>query len=302
MVHLPRSAVVVGAGAVGCATALALARRGLRVVLVEAEDELAPAVRTMGSGILRSGFDADPGTLETRLILRSAQLRDEVLDALGVPVLRCGAVMPRAPLQAAAVAGRNGVEVRVRRDGSLLVPGEAVTDPVRCTLALAAAAQAHGAQVRTGFRVRSVRRGGLVTSHADDAVVGDVVIDCAGAAAEPSSELFVFDAHLDCILLPAEDGGLLCPTIDGKAIAEAAELQGSKPIASFPVPPPSGGEPIGRSASQPELIKVASSELSAALGIAEHVARLVAPGRPEAPLHPGEPPPLEGPWWNRLPA
>ena len=51
----------------------------------------------------------------------------------------------------AANAERNGVEVLLRKDGALKVPGEAVTDPVAYTLALALAAARHGAELRTGF-------------------------------------------------------------------------------------------------------------------------------------------------------
>ena len=111
------------------------------------------------------GFDSAPGKLETELILRSAALRDPVLDALGVPVLRCGALLrPRDADDRAAVAAlaanavRNGVEARLRGDGALEVPGEAVTDPVAYTLALAAAAGRHGAELRTGFRVAAIAR------------------------------------------------------------------------------------------------------------------------------------------------
>ena len=45
-----------------------------------------------------------------------------------------------------------------RKDGDLKVPGEAVTDPVAYTLALALAAGRHGAELRTGFRVTAIRR------------------------------------------------------------------------------------------------------------------------------------------------
>ena len=89
---------VIGAGVVGCATALALARRGASVVLLEAEAEPGLAASGTNSGILHTGFDSSPGELETQLILRSAQLRDPVLEALGLPVLRCGArLRPIAP-------------------------------------------------------------------------------------------------------------------------------------------------------------------------------------------------------------
>ena len=66
----------------------------------------------------------------------------------------------------AALAGQraaNGVEVVAgRRAASCEVPGEAVTDPVAYTLALAAAAERRGAEVRTR-RARGGDRGGTAT-------------------------------------------------------------------------------------------------------------------------------------------
>src|SRR2546423_14661085 len=84
---------IVGAGVVGSATALALARQGVSVALLEAEAEPGLAASGTNSGILHTGFDSAPGELETALILRAATLRDPVLEALGLPVLRCGATM-----------------------------------------------------------------------------------------------------------------------------------------------------------------------------------------------------------------
>ena len=83
---------VVGSGVVGSATALELARRGAAVALLEAEPEPGLGASGTNSGILHTGFDSVPGELETELILRSAALRDPVLEALRVPVLRCGAL------------------------------------------------------------------------------------------------------------------------------------------------------------------------------------------------------------------
>ena len=342
--------MIVGGGVVGSAVALALTRRGLRVVLVEAHDALACEASGTNSGILHTGFDSVPGELETQLILRAAQLRDPVLDALGVPVLRCGALMRDAPVDVAANAAHNDVEVRPRHDGVLEIPGEAVTDPVRFTLSLAAASRA---EIRTGFRVRRIGRGGLVFSDAGDMVVGDVVVNCAGLYADEvarsagddsfsiyprKGEFFVFDATLDRILLPVPSprtkGVLVFPTIDGKVIAgptavdqddkadwsvrpEAREevmakavvmhppLEGLEPIASYAGLRPAGrgvNYLIGRSRVRPELINVAairSTGLTASLAIGEHVAELVAPGRPEAPLFRADPPIVDRPWWSR---
>ena len=137
--------LVVGAGVVGCATALALARRGPSVALLEAEAAPGLAASGANSGILHTGFDSPLGELETRLILRSASLRDPLLDALELAVVRCGATLrPRNDSERAAVreivanAKRNGARAALRGDGSLSVPGEAVTDPIAYTAALAA--------------------------------------------------------------------------------------------------------------------------------------------------------------------
>jgi glycerol-3-phosphate dehydrogenase len=243
---------VVGAGVVGAATAFELARRGASVVLLEAMDEPALAASGTNSGILHTGFDSIPGELETELILRAAELRDPVLDALAVPVLRCGAVMrPLAARDRGAIARLaenarvNGVEARVGDDGSLAIPGEAATDPVAFTLSLVAAAERHGATLRTGFRVEAVERraGGVtLTAAGGDSLAARVVVNCAGlgaarlarAAGDDSldvyprkGEFLVFDpppgAPLERILLPVPSestkGVLVFPTVDGKVVA-----------------------------------------------------------------------------------
>src|SRR3954449_1223977 len=107
---------VVGAGVVGSAVALALARRGVAVTLLEAQAEPGLGASGTNSGILHTGFDSPPGELETLLILRSAELRPPVLEALGVAVVACGGLMEprsdgaRETVRGIAVAaGRNGV-------------------------------------------------------------------------------------------------------------------------------------------------------------------------------------------------
>ena len=69
---------VIGGGVVGAAVALALALRGADVTVLEAEAEPGLAASGTNSGILHTGFDSTPGELETRLILRSSQLRGGV--------------------------------------------------------------------------------------------------------------------------------------------------------------------------------------------------------------------------------
>lgn len=237
---------------VGSATALALARRGASVVVLEAEPEPGLAASGTNSGILHTGFDSVPGELETELILRSAVLRDSLLGELGVPVLRCGAEMRAAPPGLAVGAARNGVGVRPRDDGVLEVPGEAVTDPVVYTGALAAAAGRHGAELRTGSAVVAIERQGdalVVEDAAGTRVRARVVVNCAGLRADEvarlagdesfdvyprKGEFLVFDppagTALERILLPVPTkrtkGMLVFPTIDGKVVAGPTAVDG----------------------------------------------------------------------------
>lgn len=330
-------AVVIGGGVVGAAVTLALARRGVGVVLLEAEPELGLAASGTNSGILHTGFDSTPGELESELILRSNALREEVLETLGIPVLRCGAVMRDPPDH----LPRNDVEAR-REDGALVIPGEWVTDPVAYTLAVAAAAQEHGAEVRVGERF-----------EAPGQVPADVYVNCAGLHADEvargfgdeafevyarKGEFFVFDVPVERILLPAPTrrtkGVLVFPALDGHSVAgptavdlatkddwsvrpEAAgevldkatalhpALAGAEPVATYAGLRPAGrgvNYVIGRSYADPRLVNVAairSTGLSASLGIAGHVADLVAPGAVVEPLRRGPQTAQAGPWWRR---
>lgn len=251
---------MIGAGVVGCAVALALARRGVEIALLEAEPEPGLAASGTNSGILHTGFDSAPGELETELILASGALRDPVLQALAIPVLRCGALM-HSPSESqrgllAAVAARarsNGVPVVDRDDGTLEIPGEAVTDPVAYTLALAAEAVRQGADLHPGFRVVALgREHGVMTvrSDGDGVIRARVAVNCAGLEADTiarvagddsftifprKGEFLVFDPpdgrRLDRILLPVPTsrtkGVLVFPTLDGKIVAgpTAADIE-----------------------------------------------------------------------------
>ena len=237
---------------VGAAVTHALAARGVAVALLEAEAEPAMAASGSNSGILHTGFDSGPAELETELILRAAALRDPILERLGVPVIRCGAELrPSSDAERETVASlaanaeRNGVDASVADDGALVVPGEAVTDPVAYTEGLAAAAAAGGAEVRLGARVEAIESGaaGLALTTGDGArLTCAVAVNCAGLRADEvaamagdesfeiyprKGEFFVFEPPdgepLERILLPVPTkrtkGVLVFPTVDGKLIA-----------------------------------------------------------------------------------
>ncbi len=247
------SVAVIGGGVVGAAIVHTLAHRGVDVVLLESDTDLSYSASGTNSGVLHTGFDSTQGELETELILRSAKLRPEVLAALDLPVIHCGAeLVPQQEEDHATIAAlysnatANGVEVHLRdSDGALLVPGESVTDPVAFTLGLARSAQAAGARIELRARVTGIEPtgDGLSLQLADGGTVHtNVAINAAGLYADEvarlvgdnsfeiyprKGEFFVFELPgnrtLERIVLPVPTkrtkGVLVFPTLDGRVVA-----------------------------------------------------------------------------------
>jgi len=244
---------VLGGGVVGCAVAHALARRGVQACVLESEPGLALGASGTNSGIVHTGFDSTAGELETRLILRSAALREELVGELGASVWRCGArLIPHGEQEAEAVgrlaenARGNGVEAALQADGSLLVPGESVTDPVDYVHRLAGAAQAGGASIRLGTPVVGIGRarneGIALELGGGERLTARAAVNCAGLFADElarlagedllsvyprKGEFLVFRAPeaepLEQILLPVPSalskGVLVFPTVERLIVA-----------------------------------------------------------------------------------
>ena len=250
---LTTAVAVIGGGVVGAAIFHTLTHRGIDVLLLEADSDLAYAASGTNSGILHTGFDSTPGQLETELILRSAKIRPAILKVLGVPVKHTGAELvphrdeDHATIRALAEnAAANGVEVYIREsDGALLVPGESVTDPVAFTLALAQSGEAAGGRIELNAKVVGIEPGeDQLTLHLADgrSVKTSVAINAAGLHADDiarlvgdgtfeiyprKGEFFVYELPkgqtLDHIVLPVPTkrtkGIIVFPTLDGHVVA-----------------------------------------------------------------------------------
>jgi glycerol-3-phosphate dehydrogenase len=239
---------IIGAGVVGCAVAHALARRGVGALLLESQARLGLGASGANSGILHTGFDSEPWALETRMILRSAELREQYMRELGVPFVRCGARLrarDAAGIERVARIAQgtsvNGVKTRMIEEGELLVPGEGMTDPLLLTQALADAAVAGGATLRLGTEVAGLAPasgGGLTIELAGgERLRASAAVNCAGLYGDRfareievyprKGEFLVFEqaggAPLKEILLPVPSamgkGVLVFPTVDGHVIA-----------------------------------------------------------------------------------
>ena len=173
--------VVVGGGVVGCAVARELARWPWRVALLEAADDVGDGTSKANTAILHTGFDATPGTLESRLVARGFDLLSAYAARSGIPVEPVGALLVAwDPEQLAALPGlaekaaKNGYQRTrlVEVDelyaaephlgagalGALEVPDESVICPWTTTLAFAVEAVGLGRELHLGTRLLGVER------------------------------------------------------------------------------------------------------------------------------------------------
>jgi len=171
--------VIVGAGVVGTAIARTLAQYSLDCVLVDEACDVGTGTSKANTAILHTGFDAKPGSLESRLVSRGSALLREYAAAAGIPVERTGALLVAwTPDQAAALpaieenARRNGyLAVRPLRAGELYareprlgpgalgaleIPDESIICPWTTPLAFAAEAAGAGVRLLLGAAVTGV--------------------------------------------------------------------------------------------------------------------------------------------------
>jgi glycerol-3-phosphate dehydrogenase len=224
---------VIGAGIVGAAIARDLAGTSLSVAVLEARNDVGDATSKANTALLHTGYDATPGTLESRLVARGYQLLGDYAAVAGIPVERTGAILVAwtdEELQALPAlkdkAGRNGYHdcsligaAAVYRQlpdlgpgalGGLTVPGESIICTWTTSLALATDAVRRGATLLREHPVTGADvMGEITTVHTSR---GDVtarwVINAAGLGADwidqefgyhrftvtpRRGELFVFD-------------------------------------------------------------------------------------------------------------
>ncbi|MBV8246233.1 MAG: FAD-dependent oxidoreductase [Candidatus Eremiobacteraeota bacterium] len=204
---------VVGAGLVGAAVARELVDAGYRTVVFERNAEPAGTSTRANAGILRSGFDAIPTSLEARLMRRQNARLPQVFDRLRIPYQTIGAlVLATAPGEISAFertvsrAEENGISLipidrarlRLLEPGAnaraaLLAEGEAITDPFEMTRRLLADVPVYYETLVE--RIEGRKHSALLGLPA--AVVGArAVVNCAGRGAESLAADGAFELHM----------------------------------------------------------------------------------------------------------
>lgn len=208
---------VIGAGVVGCCVARELCRFAVRVVVLEAGDDLACGATRANSGIVHAGFDPQPGTLKARYNALGSALFPRWASDLGFGYYRNGSMVAAfsdeefAGLEELLARGHaNGIEgLRiVRADealtmepalspevrGALVAEAGAICDPYGVAYGAVENAATNGAEFLFGERVVAIER-------MDGRAVGEGAGGCAvagsGADADAGPDSVPASASLD---------------------------------------------------------------------------------------------------------
>lgn len=176
---------VIGAGLVGSAIARALSAFDLQVALIEGRNDVGDGTSKANTAILHTGFDATPGTLESRLVRRGYEMWEAYAGITGVPIERTGALLvawddeqlgslpklqqkavdngyPHTRIVDAATVYAVVPELGPGALGGLEVPGESIMCSWSAAIALASDAVLRGTQLMLDTRVASVE---MVPEH-----------------------------------------------------------------------------------------------------------------------------------------
>lgn len=192
----PYDVAVIGAGVVGTAIARELARYRLDVVLIESGSDIGAGTSKANTAILHTGFDAKPGSLESKLVRRGSELLHKLGPELGIPIERIGAVLVAwnetelaelDPIQ--EKARTNGYEATVRLTSEdvyrlepnlgpgalagISVPDESIVCPFTAPLAFATQAVVNGTTLLLDSPVAGIAAG--ATEHTIELAGGRLV-------------------------------------------------------------------------------------------------------------------------------
>jgi glycerol-3-phosphate dehydrogenase len=209
---------IIGGGVVGTAIARELAGYQLRCVLLEAAADIGTGTSKANTAILHTGFDASPGTLESRLVARGSALLRDYAQRAGIAVERTGALLVAWTREQAdsldAIAGKSrangytslrsvtGPGVYEREPnlgpgavGGLWIPDEWVIDPWSVSLAFATEAVRGGVALRLGTRVTGVSAVGgdgyeLTVAPGEERVRCRFAVNAAGLASDEVDRMF----------------------------------------------------------------------------------------------------------------
>ncbi len=198
--------VIIGAGAVGSAIARELSRYELNVLVVDKNEDVGGNASKSNSGIIHTGYDATPGTLESRLVVAANPMYDKLVKELDVPFIKCGAILTAVSQEEYDLlpelfrkSHKNGVydvemltaeqaknlepNISPEVKGGIYIPRESIIDPFALVVAYAENAAMNGVRFMLSTKVIDIiKEDGKVTKVATDKaeIATRFVINAAG--------------------------------------------------------------------------------------------------------------------------
>ena len=198
--------VVIGAGAIGACTALALARQGVEVLVVDKEDGPARHQSSRNSGVVHAGYNLMPGSLKAKHCVVGNRRLKAFCREHGVPLFEGGILIVASREEQHGVieelkrrSDANGVDARVvdakeireiepHAEGVTAVhaPEGASFDSEAYVRQVVADAQGAGCRVQWGVAVRSLKENGRTVELGTSAgtISAAVTVNCAGLHAD----------------------------------------------------------------------------------------------------------------------
>ena len=231
--------LVVGGGIVGLSTALALARRGREVVVLE-RSLAGVEASTAAAGILAPRVEAH-GNVEVRTLgIRALDVLARWCGELGdVGLLHCGALFvggasPDADAVECETPFLESLGPALRATHAWLLTEEACVDPRQLVPAIAEAARAAGVRIRSGVSVERVEPDAVV--YADGGISRGETVLCAGSwsgglvAGVPvrpiRGQLVALDARNVVNAVVFGEGGYIVPRRDETVVGTTMEEVG----------------------------------------------------------------------------
>ncbi|MBO5452676.1 MAG: NAD(P)/FAD-dependent oxidoreductase [Clostridia bacterium] len=237
-------AVVIGAGVVGAMAARELTKNGMKVCVLERENDVAMGATKANSAIVHAGFDAKEGSLKAELNVKGSVMMEQVAKELGVKYKRNGSLVigfneeDKKTVEELYERGtKNGVKnlevidrARLKEiepnigDGAicaLYAPTGAIICPYELTLAAIGNAMDNGAELKCNFEVSAIEKtdNGYKVYSGEDFVEAEIVINAAGLYSDTIASMIgdnsfkVTPRRGEYILLDRECGNLTSHTI-----------------------------------------------------------------------------------------
>jgi glycerol-3-phosphate dehydrogenase len=209
---------VIGAGVVGTAIARQLARYRLRTVVLERSNDVGTGTSKANTAILHTGFDTQPGSLESALVRRGHELLTVYAARSGIALEKTGAVVvawdaeqagrldqvvTRSEANGYLLAARITPEELYQREpmlgrgatGAVVIPDESIICPWNTSIAYAIEAVGAGVELVLGADVTDVTRDAdawLLRTTAGS-VRADWVVNAAGLGSDLLNHRFGHD-------------------------------------------------------------------------------------------------------------